>query len=74
MKKKWLYSPQEAIDGCNRLITELVERDKLIEQMREALKDECLNHCEERFSRDCPPNDCRGCKIKAALEVAERGE
>jgi len=49
-------------------------KNELIEQMREALKNECLNHCEERFSRDCPPNDCRDCKNKAALEAAERGE
>ena len=25
MKKKWLYSPQEAVDECNRLSTELAE-------------------------------------------------
>lgn len=50
----------------------LQDNTKLIEQMREALENECLNHCEERFSRYCPPNDCRDCKTKAALEAAER--
>ncbi len=56
------------------LTAEIERKDAIIEQMREALKNECLNHCEERFSRDCPPNDCRDCKTKAALEAAERGE
>ena len=37
MKKKWLYSLQEAVDECNRLSAELDDKDKLIEHMRTTL-------------------------------------
>jgi len=56
----------------NRLADQIEIKDRLIEQMREALKGHCAA---------CPDTDdygdkrhCEECKIKTLLDAAERGE
>ena len=80
MKKKWLYSPQEAVDECSALQrmvhearAEIEHKNKLIEQMREALRlaDDLIDEYAADYEHRDNVDEMRE-EIKAALSAAER--
>ena len=76
MKKKWLYSPQEAVDECNalqRLVHEArAEIERLNKNLRLLLCKTHFDKCEAGLFNSKNPDD-EPCLI-CLMNAAERGE
>ena len=73
MKKKWLYSLQEAVDECNRLSAELTEARAEIESLTRSLTIVAnWENVKRTYTADEVKEFARGILDVAAL-AAERG-